>query len=120
LPRLLLAFPSRSRIASRTLLCGPFKIARAVWSCAPFWLALGARLLQGLSQALHVQISAIEPSRLLLASPVAPQAIADILSDVCDDAVFLATPKELISVGMYYKEFHQLHDDEVKNLLNRA
>jgi putative phosphoribosyl transferase len=61
-----------------------------------------------------------EPARLLLASPVVPHAVADILRDACDDAVFLAIPKELISVGMYYKDFHQLHDDEVKKLLNRA
>ncbi|HEU0097021.1 MAG TPA: phosphoribosyltransferase family protein [Rhizomicrobium sp.] len=61
-----------------------------------------------------------DPARLVLATPVVPQHVAEILDDACDDAVFLAMPEELISVGMYYKDFHQLHDDEVKRLLNRA
>jgi putative phosphoribosyl transferase len=60
------------------------------------------------------------PVRLILASPVVPQYVAELLRGECDDAVFLATPKDLISVGMYYKDFHQLHDDEVKQLLNHA
>ena len=53
-------------------------------------------------------------------TPVVPFHVAEILRDACDAAVFLATPKEPISVGMYYKDFHQLQDDEVKKLLNRA
>jgi putative phosphoribosyl transferase len=60
------------------------------------------------------------PGRLVLASPVVPYVSVDSLRSACDDAVFLATPKELISVGMYYKKFPQLRDDEVKKLLNRA
>jgi predicted phosphoribosyltransferase len=60
------------------------------------------------------------PIRLILASPVAPHHVAELLRNACDDAVFLATPKDLISVGMYYKDFHQLHDNEVKQLLDRA
>lgn len=60
------------------------------------------------------------PVRLILASPVVPYHVAELLRDECDDAVFLAAPKDLVSVGMYYKDFHQLRDDEVKQLLNRA
>jgi predicted phosphoribosyltransferase len=60
------------------------------------------------------------PARLILATPVVPYVAVDILRSACDDAVFLVTPKELNSVGMYYKDFHQLRDDEVKKLLNRA
>jgi putative phosphoribosyl transferase len=65
-------------------------------------------------------VKAQKADRTLLAAPVVPDRIAEALRDACDATVFLATPRDLVAVGMYYKDFHQLHDDEVKRLLNRA
>jgi putative phosphoribosyl transferase len=58
--------------------------------------------------------------RVILASPVVPDFAAEVLRQECDAAVFLATPKDLVAVGMYYRDFHQLRDDEVKQLLDQA
>jgi putative phosphoribosyl transferase len=60
------------------------------------------------------------PSRVILAAPVAPIDVAEALRKVYDDTMFLATPENFVSVGMYYRDFHQLSDDEVKKLLDRA
>jgi predicted phosphoribosyltransferase len=38
---------------------------------------------------------------------------------VCDEAVFLAEPDDFGAVGKYYADFHQLEDEEVRNLLGR-
>jgi putative phosphoribosyl transferase len=57
---------------------------------------------------------------MFLAIPVVADSVAEALCSDCDSALFLATPKDLISVGMYFNDFHQLRDEEVKQLLNRA
>jgi putative phosphoribosyl transferase len=58
-------------------------------------------------------------SRRVLASPVAPRDTAESLRGLCDEAVFLAEPADLGSVGAFYADFHQLDDAEVVALLAR-
>jgi putative phosphoribosyl transferase len=65
-------------------------------------------------------VKAQKAARTLLAAPVVPDRVAEALRDTCDGTIFLSTPRDLIAVGMYYRDFHQLRDDEVKRLLNRA
>ncbi len=60
------------------------------------------------------------PSWVMLAAPVVPIDVAEALRKVYDDTMFLATLENFVSVGRYYRDFHQLSDDEVKKLLDRA
>ncbi|MBD0274222.1 MAG: phosphoribosyltransferase [Acetobacteraceae bacterium] len=59
-------------------------------------------------------------ARRVLASPVAPRDTAEALRKLCDEAVFLAEPADLGSVGAFYADFHQLEDAEVVALLARG
>lgn len=59
-------------------------------------------------------------ARRVLAAPVAPRDTAQALRALCDEAVFLAEPLDLGSVGGFYRDFRQLDDAEVVALLDRA
>jgi putative phosphoribosyl transferase len=60
------------------------------------------------------------PARLVLAVPVAPPDIADTFCDEADEIVCLETPPEFGAIGFYYRDFHQMSDAEVTDLLARA
>jgi len=60
------------------------------------------------------------PARLVLAVPVAPPDTLAALGREADEAVCLETPIGLGAIGFYYRDFHQLSDAEVTNLLARA
>lgn len=55
----------------------------------------------------------------VLAVPVAPRDTAEALRALCEEAVFLAEPLDLGSVGAFYADFHQLEDAEVVALLDQ-
>jgi putative phosphoribosyl transferase len=60
------------------------------------------------------------PARSVLAVPVAPpDTLATLLREV-DEAVCLETPIGLVAIGFYYRDFHQMRDSEVTDLLARA
>jgi putative phosphoribosyl transferase len=59
-----------------------------------------------------------KPKRLILAVPVAPaDTIAALRSDA-DEIVCLETPADFFAVGQFYRDFHQVTDDEVKMILD--
>jgi putative phosphoribosyl transferase len=60
------------------------------------------------------------PARLVLAVPVAPPDTLAALRKEVDEAVCLETPIELGAIGFYYRDFHQMRDSEVTDLLARA
>ena len=60
------------------------------------------------------------PARLVLAVPVAPPDTLAALGREADEAVCLETPIGLGAIGFYYRDFHQLSDAEVTDLLARA
>ena len=60
------------------------------------------------------------PARLVLAVPVAPPDTLAALRESVDEAVCLETPAGLGAIGYYYRDFHQLSDGEVTDLLARA
>jgi putative phosphoribosyl transferase len=60
------------------------------------------------------------PGRLVLAVPVAPPETLAALREEVDEAVCLETPIELGAIGFCYRDFHQLSDAEVTDLLARA
>ena len=60
------------------------------------------------------------PARLVLAVPVAPPDTLAGLRKEVDEAVCLETPIGLGAIGFYYRDFHQMSDAEVTDLLARA
>jgi putative phosphoribosyl transferase len=60
------------------------------------------------------------PAHLVLAVPIAPpQTLAD-LGREADEAVCLDTPSMLGAIGFYYRDFHQMSDAEVTDMLARS
>jgi putative phosphoribosyl transferase len=60
------------------------------------------------------------PTRVVLAVPVAPPDTLAALLEEADEAVCLETPTGLGAIGYYYRDFHQMSDAEVTDLLARA
>ena len=60
------------------------------------------------------------PARLVLAVPVAPPDTLANLGEEADETVCPETPSGLGAIGFYYRDFHQMSDDEVTDLLARA
>lgn len=58
-----------------------------------------------------------DPERLVVAMPVSSPEAARRVRHECDELVCLWTPAELGGVGLAYRDFHQLADDEVTELL---
>jgi putative phosphoribosyl transferase len=58
-----------------------------------------------------------EPRRLVLAVPVAPAEGVRRAVEVYDEVVALHTPEPYYAVGQWYRDFHQVDDDEVRRLL---
>jgi predicted phosphoribosyltransferase len=60
------------------------------------------------------------PSRIVVAVPVAAaETCAEMRSEV-DDLVCARTPEPFRAVGLWYQDFSQTSDDEVRDLLRRA
>lgn len=64
-------------------------------------------------------IRARKPGELVLAVPVAPLATVKRLRAEVDAIVCLDTPQELDAIGYFYRDFHQVSDDEVIATLKR-
>jgi putative phosphoribosyl transferase len=60
------------------------------------------------------------PQRLVLAVPVAPPEIIDVLRGEADDLICLSTPLFFRAVGQFYEDFTQLTDADVVRLLEAA
>ena len=64
-------------------------------------------------------VRALGAARVVLAVPVAPPDVARLRSDA-DEVVCLQTPPDFVSIGQYYRDFTQVDDDEVVELLQYA
>jgi len=61
-----------------------------------------------------------QPARIVVAVPVgAPDTCAE-FQDEADEAVCARTPEPFYAVGMWYDDFSQTTDEEVRDLLSRA
>jgi putative phosphoribosyl transferase len=60
------------------------------------------------------------PKRVVVAVPVAAPDTAAELARLANEVVCLATPADFRAVGLHYRDFHQLEDEEVVALLKRA
>lgn len=61
-----------------------------------------------------------EPRRLVLAAPVCAAQTATLISLEVDEMVCLETPSDLGAIGFWYRDFSQVPDEEVIELLDRA
>lgn len=59
----------------------------------------------------------MNPSRLVLAAPVGAPDTCDSLRAEADDVVCLVAPEGFRAVGLWYEDFEQTTDDEVRALL---
>jgi predicted phosphoribosyltransferase len=60
------------------------------------------------------------PARIVVAVPVGSPDVCEELREVADDAVCAYAPQPFYAVGMWYKDFTQTTDEEVRELLARA
>jgi len=61
-----------------------------------------------------------QPSRLVLAVPVAPEDTVHELASLVDEIVCLDMPEPFRAIGLHYEDFHQLDDEEVLGILREA
>jgi putative phosphoribosyl transferase len=60
------------------------------------------------------------PKSLILAVPVAPRETVDLLSGKVDEVVCLEMPEPFYAIGLHYRDFHQVPDEEVVRLMRTA
>jgi len=73
--------------------------------------------------AMRVALQAVRrrnPARLVLAVPVGPPETIEAFGKEADEVVCPETPPALGAIGLYYRDFHQMSDAEVIDLLARA
>jgi predicted phosphoribosyltransferase len=71
-------------------------------------------------QAAVQAVRAERPDRLIVAVPVAPSEICELLRPEVDELVCLATPEPFLAIGLWYNQFPQVSDAEVQDLMEEA
>lgn len=72
------------------------------------------------TQAVIAAVRRREPDRLVLAVPVAPPDVLERLMPSVDEAVCLLSPTPFYAVGMFYRDFGQVEDAEVVQIMDGA
>jgi putative phosphoribosyl transferase len=78
-------------------------------------LATGATM-----RAAAVTLRSQGPARLIVAVPVAARETCEAFQDEVDEVVCAETPEPFFGVGMWYEDFSQTTDQEVRALLERS
>jgi putative phosphoribosyl transferase len=78
-------------------------------------LATGATM-----RAAALAVRERRPERVIVAVPVAPAETCDRLRDDVDEVVCPLKPKSFYAVGVWYDDFSQTSDEEVRELLAQA
>ncbi|TMA16250.1 MAG: phosphoribosyltransferase, partial [Deltaproteobacteria bacterium] len=60
------------------------------------------------------------PARVIVAVPVAAPETCELMEKEADEVVCAATPEPFHAVGLWYEDFEQTSDEEVRKLLERA
>lgn len=61
-----------------------------------------------------------QPKAIVVAVPVAPPSVCEELKQEADDVICLLTPTPFNAIGLWYEDFSQTTDAEVRNLLETA
>ncbi len=75
-------------------------------------IATGASMLAAIRA-----VRAAQPAKIVVAVPVGPPSACNQLGREADDVVCATTPTAFEAVGQVYADFHQVSDDEVRELL---
>jgi predicted phosphoribosyltransferase len=75
-------------------------------------IATGASMLAGVRA-----LRASNPRSIVVAVPVGPQSACEELAQEADDVVCATMPSDFEAVGQVFADFHQVTDDEVRELL---
>jgi predicted phosphoribosyltransferase len=75
-------------------------------------LATGATM-----EAAVIALRRLDPARVVVAAPVGARETCDRLSGIGDEVVCAATPAPFDAVGLWYEDFSQTTDEEVRALL---
>src|SRR5246127_5857204 len=75
-------------------------------------IATGASMLAGVRA-----LRASNPEAIVVAVPVGPQSVCQELAREADDVVCATMPSDFEAVGQVFVDFHQITDDEVRELL---
>jgi putative phosphoribosyl transferase len=78
-------------------------------------LATGATM-----RAAALAVRRLGPARLVVAVPVAAEETWNQFRDLADEIVCEVTPRPFRAVGLWYDDFSQTTDDEVRELVGRA
>jgi predicted phosphoribosyltransferase len=78
-------------------------------------LATGSTMLAAV-EALRQQ----QPARIVVAVPIAAPDTCELLRAEVDDVVCAVTPEPFYAVGLWYRDFSQTSDEEVRELLAQA
>lgn len=68
-------------------------------------------------RAAVLAIRRLRPARVVVATPVGARETCDSLRDTADDVICAMTPHPFSAVGLWYVDFSQTSDDEVRRLL---
>jgi putative phosphoribosyl transferase len=71
-------------------------------------------------RAAALAVRELNPARVVVAVPVASRETCDDFRDVVDEVVCEATPRPFHAIGLWYEDFSQTSDDEVRELLDKA
>lgn len=58
------------------------------------------------------------PRRVVVAAPVGSREACRDLASVADEVVCLSSPADFVAVGLYYRDFSETTDDDVRRLLH--
>jgi putative phosphoribosyl transferase len=71
-------------------------------------------------RAAVMAVRRLKPARIVVAVPVGAIEARDTLATLADEMICLRTPEPFSAVGLWYVEFGQTTDDEVRELLAAA
>jgi putative phosphoribosyl transferase len=71
-------------------------------------------------RAAALAVRELNPAKIVVAVPVAAEETCDAFRDVVDEIFCELTPKPFDAVGLWYEDFTQTTDEEVRELLERA
>lgn len=65
-------------------------------------------------------VKALGPARIIVAVPVGARDTCEALTGLADDVVCAHTPEPFSAVGLWYRDFSQTTDEEVRELLEKG